>query len=236
VGLLKLLKSNSGKYKKCAAIVKYFNINSVDDLALKMPFILCHDYQTGINGERREGSLARIISPKDTVNVVYNRIKSLKGDYGIFPDNDVLRTAEFPDPCSNGEYESVIVTCLQQSRFAADFINNYLRYKGGEGKAKVVNVDIYKDGVKLYGHYIAGFNNRLFDPSMNKKFEGIDKSDIFWDEISFDRKVVEGRKGVNYMIKCDDYPVNLDWHTWNGDKKTREKAQKKLNKWKKKHL
>lgn len=55
MGLVNLLKSKTKSYKKCKAIAEYFNINNVEDLALKMPYVLCHDYQTGENGERREG-------------------------------------------------------------------------------------------------------------------------------------------------------------------------------------
>lgn len=81
----------------------------------------------------------------------------------------------------------------------------------------------------------AGYDNKLFDLSMNKKFENFDKSNIPIDEGSYKRSVVEKRKGTNYLIKYEDYPVDLDRQTWNNRGEKRKKAEKKLNKWKKKN-
>jgi len=209
------------EYQKCEAVCDYFKIDSIDTLLCRMPYILTHDFQTGINGKRKQGSLAGILMPSKTVDYVYNKVKDLGGVYADdFPSNEELKTMKFSDTCSDGKYESVIVTCLQQACFARDMINNYLRFKENKKeKAGIVNVDLFRNGVKLYGHFVVGFSGKLYETSSNVKFEGVDITDL-----PVSPKVLDA--GFVYVPKYSgDYPIDLDWKSWM-DLKARKKLKK----------
>jgi len=248
------------KHEVFEKIAEVFDIKSVDDLVYKMPFITTHDIQCfGIDG-RELYSDYKSINPKETYLAVYEKIKGLKKSEFKEYFNEDLRTKEFHASFQAKDYSPLVVTCHHQAQFLADFINYYLSEKDNslsinperfclEGvlkekakkicsdKATIINVDLYLDGKRAFGHYIVGYKGKLLECSHNIKLAD-DVANIPWNEDSFDKEKIKEKAGWNYHILGTDYPVCEDWLTWGNNINTEKRLEAKLalENWKEKRI
>lgn len=258
----------AGKREIFEKIANIFSIESIDDLIYKMPFMITHDIQRyGFEG-RENVSQYKNISPDETYLRVYENSKILEGQNNgyfnkISPYSfESIELLKFKSTLQD-KYSPLILTCLHQPKFAADFINNYLAKKeknygikmqmdskedfcGIEKIAKkhcktimsknsgIVHVDVYLNGKIMYGHFVVSYNGKIYEASNN---DGLLESNITWDKDSFDLKKVKEKKGWNCHILSADYPVQEDWLRWgnNVPNEKRNDARKKLWKWEQKN-